>query len=108
MTPVIAWLVLYTIAIRTPVPCGDNVSCSGVNCSWTCYETVGQNHFVEFTDEEKILKFVANLKPYNHRHTLTKTVPNNERFIYGLTVETYKKRGDKWVKINEEEITRYE
>ncbi len=107
MTPVFAWLILYTIAVRTPMPCGDNVSCKGVDCSWSCYTATGESHYVEFTDEKKALKFVTNLKPYNFNNTLSKGVPDNKRFIYGLTVHTYVKQGKKWIKVNEHEVTEY-
>lgn len=104
MTPVFAWIILYTIAVRTPIPCGNNVSCAGIECTWHCYTTNGQSHFVEFHDEAKALKFVQNLEPHNFITTVDKNVPDNKKFIYGLSVLTYVKQGKKWIQVNEHQV----
>src|SRR5216684_5973346 len=99
MNPIFIWAILYTISVRTPIPCGPNVHGSS-NVSFSCYETNGESHFVEIDDEKKALQFVANLKPYNHFGPLDKTVQNNKRFIYGMTVEAFTKIDGKWTMIN--------
>lgn len=104
MNPLFIFVIWYTVAVRTPIPCGDNVHCSGVSCSWSCYESTGQTHAVEFTDEQKALKFITNLKPYNHVNTLSKNVPDNKRFIYGLTARTYVRDDNGYLLVNEHEV----
>ncbi len=104
MIPTFIYAILYTVALRTPMPCGDTIHCSGVSCTVSCYETTGQSHFVEIDNERKALQFIANLKPYNHAHALGKTVPDNKRFILGLTAQTYTKIDGKWTMVNEYEV----
>ena len=106
MTPLFIYAILYTISVRTPIVCGDNVHGSS-NVSFSCYETNGESHFVEIDDDQKALKFVANLKPYNHYGPLDKDVPDHKRFIWGLKVQAYTKMDGKWVMINEHEVTEY-
>jgi hypothetical protein len=103
MTPVFIYAILYTVAIRTPVVCGSNIHGSP-NVTFHCFETQGQSHFVEIDDEKKAIQFVANLKPYNHAYDLENGVPDNTRFILGLTAQTYTKIDGKWTMINEHKV----
>jgi hypothetical protein len=107
MNPAFIFAILYTISVRTPIPCGPNVSCTGVSCSWSCYTTDGESHFVEIDDYDKAMRFVENLKPYNHYGPLDKDVPDHKRFIWGMKVQAYTKLDGKWTMINEHEVTEY-
>ena len=88
MNPLLAFAVMYDIGIRTPVPCGNNVHGSS-NVTWFCYDATYQPHFVDFYDEAKALKFVNNLKPYNHTDIFDKSIVDNQRFIINMTVYTF-------------------
>ena len=103
MTPVFIYAILYTISVRKPIPCGDNVHGSA-NVTWSCYQTDEQSHFVEIDDTDKALRFVGNLKPYNHTDVQNKDVPDNKRFIWGLTVEAFTKIDDRWTLINTHKV----
>ena len=91
----LAWAVLYSVMIRQPMVCGDNVHGSP-NVTFHCYQTTGESHFVEFTDLAKAQKFESNLAPYNYMHDLDHGVPDNQRFIEGLELHTFKKIKGIW------------
>lgn len=103
MTPLFIYVILYSIVIRTPVVCGDNINGSP-NVTFNCFETTGQSHFVEIDDEKRAKQFVANLAPYNHTDDLEKSVSNNTKFILGLTTQIYTKIEGKWILINEHKL----
>ncbi|MGH7974778.1 MAG: hypothetical protein ACREBR_04585 [bacterium] len=99
----LAWAVLYAILVRVPQKDCSALKCYGIDCSVSCYETTGQSHFVEFDSKDKADRFVENLTPYNHEHVLDKDVPDNKRFIQGLTLHSFKKIHGVWKDITPKE-----
>src|SRR5689334_5441961 len=103
MNPLLAFAVLYGVAVKNPVPCGNNVHGSS-NVTFLCYQTDSQSHFVEFTDEKKAIRFVHNLRPYNRKDVFDIRIADGQKFIYNMTVYTYVKVDGKWQLINTHEV----
>jgi hypothetical protein len=103
MNPLLAFAIYYGVALKTIIPCGNNVHGSP-NVKFTCAEVQSQSHFVEFLDEDKALRFVHNLKPYNRSNSNDPRIEDGKRFIYDMTVYTYTKIDGKWTQINKHEV----
>jgi len=103
MNPItLIFAVYYGVAVKTVVPCGNNVK--NPNVSYVCAEIQSQSHFVEFIDQDKALRFVHNLRSSNRQDGNDPRIEEHKPFIYGMTVYTFMKIDGKWTQINKHEV----